>query len=41
MDCETLTPVQTNETILGRFWDGFERLNGSLIRSKRNFFKFI
>ncbi|CAF1270697.1 unnamed protein product [Adineta steineri] len=26
-DCETLTPIQTNETILTRFWDGFERLN--------------
>lgn len=26
-DCETLTPVQTNETILGQFWDGFECLN--------------
>jgi hypothetical protein len=27
-DCETLTPILTNETILARFWDGFERLNG-------------
>jgi hypothetical protein len=26
-DCETLTPIHTNETILARFWDGFERLN--------------
>lgn len=30
-DCETLTPVQTNATILNQFWDGFERLDGSLI----------
>jgi len=30
-DCETLTPILTNETILTRFWDGFERLNGTLI----------
>ncbi len=30
-DCETLTPIQTNETILTQFWDGFERLNSKLI----------
>jgi hypothetical protein len=29
-DCETLTPILTNEPILTRFWDGFERLNGKL-----------
>jgi hypothetical protein len=28
-DCETLTPIQTNETILTKFWDGFESLNGN------------
>jgi hypothetical protein len=33
-DCETLTPVQTNETILTQFWDGFERLNGKVIEFK-------
>jgi len=33
-DCETLTPILTNETILTRFWDGFERLNGKLIDLK-------
>ena len=32
-DCETLTPIPTNETILTRFWDGFERLDGQLIKS--------
>jgi len=26
-DCETLTPIQTNEQILTQFWDGFERLD--------------
>ncbi|CAF2649276.1 unnamed protein product [Rotaria sp. Silwood2] len=26
-DCETLTAIQTNEEILIRFWEGFERLN--------------
>ncbi|CAF2410229.1 unnamed protein product [Rotaria sp. Silwood2] len=26
-DCETLAPILTNEEILTRFWDGFERLN--------------
>ena len=30
-DCETLTPIQTNQTILSQFWDGFERLNGLFI----------
>ncbi|CAF1055971.1 unnamed protein product [Rotaria sordida] len=32
-DCETLAPILTNEDILARFWDGFERLN---IRLKDN-----
>lgn len=27
-DCETLTPILTNEELLTKFWDGFERLNG-------------
>jgi hypothetical protein len=31
-DCETLKPVQTDERILTRFWDGFERLNSKLIK---------
>ena len=26
-DCETLTPIFTNEGILTRFWDGFEKLD--------------
>ncbi|CAF1686728.1 unnamed protein product, partial [Adineta ricciae] len=26
-DCETLTPIPTNETILTQFWDGFEHLD--------------
>ncbi|CAF1340535.1 unnamed protein product [Adineta steineri] len=26
-DCETLTPILTDQTILTRFWDGFERLD--------------
>lgn len=30
-DCETLTPIPTNETILTQFWDGFEHLDGNVI----------
>ncbi|CAF3492184.1 unnamed protein product [Rotaria socialis] len=26
-DCETLSPIATDESILTRFWDGFEHLN--------------
>ncbi len=33
-DCETLTPILTNQTILARFWDGFERLDGKNIEFK-------
>ena len=27
-DCETLTQILTDETILTKFWDGFECLDG-------------
>ncbi|UJR20979.1 hypothetical protein I4U23_024085 [Adineta vaga] len=35
-DCETLTPILTNEIILSRFWDGFERLNIRLRDDEHN-----
>jgi len=40
-DCETLTPIQTNETILTQFWDGFERLNSKLKLIEFLFFSII
>ncbi len=39
-DCETLKPIQTNEAILCKFWDGFERLNGKLIKFQFIYFFF-
>lgn len=33
-DCETLTPVPTNATVLTKFWDGFERLDGKFAGEK-------
>jgi len=30
-DCETLTPILTNEDILTKFWDGFEKLDSKQI----------
>lgn len=36
-DCETLTAVPTNPTILTKFWDGFERLDGrSIVERNRS-----